>query len=144
MSTHYPRYRGLVGRIISAVYTGNVDMLKVLFDCGLLEPTDTFDLTGHDYHGDTACDNGECVSLLHIVAQIRTPCADYRDLIDLFLAMGVDINIAMPNTPLEEAIINNNFATAKYLKSKGATYRPTFFAPIPEYLEAFNAYDQAF
>lgn len=119
-------------------------MLKVLFDCGLLEPTDTFDLTGHDCHGDTACDNGECVSLLHIVAQFHTPCADYRDLIDIFVAMGVDINARMPNTPLEEAIIYNNFAVAKYLKSKGGTYRPEYFAPVPHYLEAFNAYDKAF
>jgi ankyrin repeat protein len=122
-----------MGRIINAIFDGNIELLEVLFDCGLLEPTDTFDLTGHDGHGDTCCDNGDTVGLLHIVA--NRPCPDYRELIDLMIKNGVNLNEANPITPLEEAIINRNYPTARYLQSKGGTYRNEYIGrqPLEEY-----------
>lgn len=115
------RYQGLVGRIVNAIFDGNIELLKVLFDCGLLEPTDTFDLSGGDGHGGVYDDNGDNVGLLHIVA--NRPCPDYRELIDLMLKNGVDLHEQNPFTPLEHAISRKNFPTARYLQSKGATYR---------------------
>jgi hypothetical protein len=106
---------GLGGRVVNAVYNGDVELLQTLFDCDFLKSTDTFDLTGQGRH-----DSSDAISMLHVVA--RKPCPDYKYLIDILLSNGVAIDDAMPSTPLEEAIQNKNFPTAIYLESKGATY----------------------
>jgi len=106
---------GLGGRVVNALYNGDVELLQTLFDCDFLKSTDTFDLTGQGRH-----DSSDAISMLHVVA--RKPCPDYKYLIDILLSNGVAIDDAMPSTPLEEAIQNKNFPTAVYLESKGATY----------------------
>lgn len=106
---------GLPGRIVEALYNGNVELIQTLFDAAFLEPTDTFDLTGCNRH-----DSSDAVSMLHVVA--RKSCPDYKYMIDILLSNGVPIDDAMPCTPLEEAILNKNYKTAAYLESKGATY----------------------
>lgn len=106
---------GLPGRIVEALYNGNVELIQTLFDAAFLEPTDTFDLTGCNRH-----DSSDAVSMLHVVA--RKSCPDYKYMIDTLLSNGVPIDDAMPCTPLEEAILNKNYKTAAYLESKGATY----------------------
>lgn len=106
---------GLPGRIVEALYNGNVELIQTLFDAAFLEPTDTFDLTGCNRH-----DSSEAVSMLHVVA--RKSCPDYKYMIDTLLSNGVPIDDGMPCTPLEEAILNKNYNTAAYLESKGATY----------------------
>lgn len=106
---------GLPGRIVEALYNGNVELIQTLFDAAFLEPTDTFDLTGCNRH-----DSSDAVSMLHVIA--RKSCPDYKYMIDILLSNGVPIDDAMPCTPLEEAILNKNYKTAAYLESKGATY----------------------
>lgn len=106
---------GLPGRIVEALYNGNVELIQTLFDAAFLEPTDTFDLTGCNRH-----DSSDAVSMLHVIA--RKSCPDYKYMIDTLLSNGVPIDDAMPCTPLEEAILNKNYKTAAYLESKGATY----------------------
>ena len=96
------------GRVVDAVYTGNIELLEVLYNCGFLRPNDTFQLDNYR------------VSILHLIA--RKPCPDYMYMIDTLLNMGVCLDDAMPNTPLEEALIYENFATAQYLESLGGTY----------------------
>ena len=106
---------GLPGRIVEALYGGNVELIQTLFDCDFLKSTDTFDLTGCNRH--ESCD---AVSMLHVLA--RRPCPDYKYMIDTLLNNGVSIDDGMPCTPLEEAIQSKNFPTAAYLESKGGTY----------------------
>ena len=106
---------GLPGRILEALQTGDVELIQALFDCDFLKSTDTFDLTGNNRH--ESCD---AVSMLHVVA--RSPCPDYKYMIDILLSNGVSIDVGMPCTALEEAILNKNYKTAAYLESKGATY----------------------
>lgn len=106
---------GLPGRILEALQTGDVELIQALFDCDFLKSTDTFDLTGNNRH--ESCD---AVSMLHVVA--RKSCPDYKYMIDILLSNGVSIDVGMPCTALEEAILNKNYKTAAYLESKGATY----------------------
>lgn len=106
---------GLPGRIVEALYGGNVELLQILFDCDFLKATDNFDVSGHNRH-----ESSDSVSMLHILA--RRPCPDYKYIIDTLLCNGVSIDDGMPCTPLEEAIQYKNFPTAAYLESKGATY----------------------
>ena len=106
---------GLHDRLIEAFYSGNVELIQVLFDSCFLKPTDTLDLTGSNRH-----QSSDAVSMLHVVA--RRPCPDFKYLIDILLDNNVPLDDGMPLTPLEEAIQNKNFSTAAYLESKGATY----------------------
>lgn len=121
---------GLPGRVIEALHSGNVELIKTLFDAAFLEPTDTFDLTGCNRH--ESCD---AISMLHVLA--RRPCPDYKYMIDTLLENGVSIDDGMPSTPLEEAIQNKNFSTAAYLESKGATY---CLEEVAGFLNDYEAY----
>lgn len=121
---------GLPGRVIEALHSGNVELIKTLFDAAFLEPTDTFDLTGCNRH--ESCD---AISMLHVIA--RRPCPDYKYMIDTLLENGVSIDDGMPSTPLEEAIQNKNFSTAAYLESKGATY---CLEEVAGFLNDYEAY----
>ena len=109
------RDSGLQSRVIKALHSGNVELIQTLFDVAFLEPTDTFDLTGCNRH-----ESSDAVSMLHVVA--RKSCPDYKYMIDILLSNGVSIDVGMPCTALEEAILNKNYKTAAYLESKGATY----------------------
>jgi len=106
-------------RIVDAVYSGDIALLQVLYDSDFLKPTDTF------YN----------ISILHLIA--RHKCPDYKDLIDTVLNYGVPLDDSMPNTPLEEAIMNKNFHTAFYLESLGGTYFPD---EVEEQLENYNEF----
>ena len=124
-------YNGLHGRVLKALHNGNVELIQVLFDCGFLDPHDTFDLTGRDYHTNSS----DAVCMLHVLA--RKPCPDYKYMIDVLLDNGVAIDDSMPSTPLEEAIMYKNFPTATYLESKGATY---CMEEVADYLNDYNEY----
>jgi hypothetical protein len=121
---------GLPGRVIEALYKGDVELIQALFDCDFLKSTDTFDITGCNRH-----ESSDAVSMLHVVAS--KPCPDYKYLIDILLSNGVAIDDAMPSTPLEEAIQNKNFPTAVYLESKGATY---CLEEVAGFLNDYEAY----
>ena len=111
-----PRFNGIVGRIINAVYKGDVDFINSLYKIGLLEPHDTFDTTGNDNHG-----GYDAIPILHIVAQ--TPCPDYKALIFMLIENGADVNSrGFRTTPLEDAILCKNYPTAMYLETKGSSY----------------------
>jgi hypothetical protein len=121
---------GLGGRVVHALYSGDVELVQTLFDCDFLKSTDTFDITGYNRH-----DSSDAVSMLHVLA--RRPCPDYKYLIDILLSNGVAIDDAMPCTPLEEAIQHKNFPTAVYLESKGATY---CMEEVAGFLNEYEAY----
>jgi hypothetical protein len=111
-----PRYDGIVGRIINAIYKGDVDFINSLYKIGLLQPHDTFDTTGNDNHG-----GYDAVPILHVVAQ--RPCPDYKALIFMLIENGADVNSrGFSMTPLEEAILSKNYPTAMYLEAKGSSY----------------------
>jgi hypothetical protein len=111
-----PRYDGIVGRIINAIYKGDVDFIHSLYKIGLLQPQDTFDTTGNDNHG-----GYDAVPILHIVAQ--RPCPDYKAMIFMLIENGAYVNSrGFSTTPLEEAILSKNYPTAMYLEAKGSTY----------------------
>jgi len=106
-------------RILDAVYTGNIELLQVLYDCDFLKPSDTF--------------TDDKVSILHFLAKYY--CPDYKYLVDTFIKNGVKLDDAMPNTPLEVAILNNNFSVALYLENHGGTYCEDELVNLEDYLQ---------
>lgn len=124
-------YRGIAGRVLNAIHHGNVDMLRTLFDLGILEADDRFDLTGHNRHGDDSVPEDNS-SIMHIIG--KSECPNYKELITLMLEKGVPLNEPSPCTPLEEAIMYQNFETAMYLEQIGGTYdAQSMYSMLPPY-----------
>ena len=101
-------------RICNYITSGNTTLLKILFDCGFLQASDTFDPTGQKKHGSSE----ESISLLHILARNGSP--KYQEIIDILLKYGVDKY--SESSLLEEAIQYQNTHIAKYLYLKSSRY----------------------
>ena len=112
------------GRICEYVRTGNVPLLKSLYESGFLKVSDRFDTTGryrHTYHYDTT-------TLMYFAAQFGCE-QNYKEIIDLFLQYGDTPNgYAKDNesydcyiSPMTEAMMYGNYDIAAYLESKGGT-----------------------
>ena len=101
------------------IVTGNVAIVKTLLEIKFLHPQyDTFDFTG----GNTG-NPEDSYLMLELIADQNEAIPNYKEMIDLFLSHGGDVDDhAGPITPLEFALIRKNFAVAAYLMSKGGTY----------------------
>ena len=97
-------------RICDYVRTGNITMLRTLYECGFLDPRDTFDTTGRKHH-----QSYDAITLLNFVAIYR--CPNYKEMIDLMIEYGG--NIQDTRLPLEEALMNGNYDIAAYIHYKG-------------------------
>lgn len=108
-------------RVKAYILKGDVAMIKGLLDLGFLSATsDVYDFTGN-----TNSNNPEdCYLAIELIASSRDkPIPNYKEMIDLFLANGAGVDDhAGAITPLEMAIIQQNYAVAAYLQLKGGTY----------------------
>jgi len=120
-------------RVINALYTGHVELIETLFACDFLKVSDRFDNTGRGGQGGNPED---CAPMLTFIAE--KSCPDYKDLIDIILKNGGDVNEEDGNLirPIESAIFNKNYRTAIYLESKGGTVRETVLGEA--YLADYN------
>ena len=103
-------------RVINYIRKGDYNMIQTLFEIGFLRKDDSFDITGRDYRGNP---EDSATMIFHIA---RRPCPNYKELIDVLLNNGVDINEpdVYELAPLYYAKSSGNEAVAEYLKLKGA------------------------
>lgn len=101
------------------IVTGNIDMIKTLLEIKFLHPQyDTFDFTG----GNTG-NPEDSYLMLELIADQNEAIPNYKEMIDLILSHGGHVDDhAGPITPLEFALIKQNYSVAAYLMSKGGTY----------------------
>jgi hypothetical protein len=95
------------GRILNHIVNGNVSVIKILLEIGFLNVNDHFDITKEP-------------TLLHVIA--RYGCAKYKDMIDLLLQYGINIDKPSTSSVVSQAIIFKNFAIAAYIYSKGGIF----------------------
>ena len=119
------------GRILSYILKGNVEMIKALLDIKFLDlQYDTFNTVGRqssnkpeDHH-----------LILEVIAKQYSPIPNYKEMIDLILANGSHVDDHSDAiTPLEQAIIHQNYPVAAYLQLKGGTFN----------LEEINAFSES-
>lgn len=104
-------------RVINYLRKGDYNMIQTLFEIGFLNKDDTFDITGRDYRGNPE----DLATMIFHVA--RYSCPNYKEVIDVLINNGVDINEpdVYELTPLYYANSSGSKAVAEYLKLKGAT-----------------------
>ena len=120
------------GRILSYILKGNVEMIKALLDIKFLDlQYDTFNTVG----GKQSSNNPEDHHLiLEVIAKKYQPIPNYKEMIDLILANGSHVDDHSDAiTPLEQAIIHQNYPVAAYLQLKGGTFN----------LEEINAFSES-
>jgi len=118
------------GRLLSYILKGNVDMIKSLIDIKFLNiQYDTFSTVGgssnnpEDHH-----------LMLEVIAKQYGPIPNYKEMIDLILSNGSHVDDHSDAiTPLEQAIIHQNYPVAAYLQLKGGTFN----------LEEINAFSES-
>lgn len=107
------------GRLLSYILKGNVEMIKALLELKFLDlQYDTFSTVGgssnnpEDHH-----------LMLEVIAKQYAPIPNYKEMIDLILANGSHVDDHSDAiTPLEQAIIHQNYPVAAYLQLKGGTF----------------------
>jgi hypothetical protein len=116
MRYRYNRDDDLNCRVLNYLESGNIAMMKKLFEIGFLRHDDTFDTTGSGIRGNPE----DSDTMMSIIARNEIP--NYKNLIDILLDYGADINNGQTCTPLQTAIIYQNYATAAYMMIKGGEY----------------------
>lgn len=116
MRFRYNRDDDLNCRVLNYLENGNIAMIKKLFEIGFLRHDDTFDITGRGIRGNPE----DSETMMHIIARYETP--NYKNLIDILLDYGANVNDGNICTPLQTAIIYQNYSTAAYLMTKGGEY----------------------
>lgn len=107
------------GRLLSYILKGNVEMIKALLELKFLDlQYDTFSTVGG------SSNNPEDRHLmLEVIAKQYAPIPNYKEMIDLILSNGSHVDDHSDAiTPLEQAIIHQNYPVAAYLQLKGGTF----------------------
>jgi ankyrin repeat protein len=103
-------------RIINYIRNGNLETIETLLEIQFLKPYDIL----FESNRNTNPEDG--ITLIGVLA--RYPCVNYKQMINLLLRYGAEINDegTYGDTPLETAMIYRNFPTAAYLQFKGGNY----------------------
>lgn len=119
------------GRIINYILKGNVEMIKSLLEIKFLDPQ--YDVL--NTVAKKSSNNPEDHHLiLEVIAKQYEPIPNYKEMIDLILSHGSHVDDhADAITPLEQAIVHQNYPVAAYLQMKGGTFN----------LEEINAFSES-
>ena len=121
----------LEGRILTYIVNGNLDMIKSLLELKFLDlQYDTFNTMGSNSNENPE----DRHMLLEVIAMQSVAIPRYKEMIDLILSHGSHVDDhANAITPLQLAIVHQNYKVAAYLQLKGGTFN----------LEEINAFSES-